>query len=118
MWINSRTKVLVFFTGSWFTVGMGTRKRILTRAAACIAAAATLTTLASSDTSARHVYGEFAVRNGNIPNIEQPARMDVEMYRGYLDGQSYWTRCENRGGYIRFEQWATRTATVCIGVDY
>lgn len=40
------------------------------------------------------------------------------MYRGNLDGLTYWQRCANMGGSIVFEIWQGRSEPVCRGVDY
>ena len=68
--------------------------------------------------AARVIYGEFQVRAGQVANISPPTRLDVLMYRGNLDGLTYWQRCANMGGYIVFETWQGRSEPVCRGVDY
>ncbi len=68
--------------------------------------------------AARVIYGEFQVRAGQVANISPPTRLDVLMYRGNLDGLTYWQRCTNMGGYIVFETWWGKSEPVCRVVDY
>lgn len=68
--------------------------------------------------SARIIVGELQLRAGYQVDIDPPERLDVLMWRGNLDGKTYWTRCANMGGYIVFETWNGRSEPVCRDVDY
>lgn len=84
--------------------------------ATTVAAVATL--IPGQAYAARIIVGEFQLRAGYTVDIDPPTRLDVLMYRGNLDGLTYWQRCANRGGYIVFETWWGRSEPVCRGVDY
>ncbi len=81
-----------------------------------IAALAALLVLATPQTvlAGRVIYGEFQT----VGNVTPPTRLDILMYRGTIDGLTYWQRCANMGGYIVFETWWGRSEPVCRDVDY
>lgn len=69
--------------------------------------------------AARVIVGELQLRAGyQVGNLTPPTRLDVLMYRGNLDGLTYWQRCANMGGYIVFETWWGKSEPVCRGIDY
>lgn len=88
------------------------------RLVSLVVAAAALTVPGQAH-AARVIVGELQLRAGyQVGNLTPPTRLDVLMYRGNLDGLTYWQRCANMGGAIVFETWWGRSEPVCRGVDY